>query len=118
MKNDFGGHSNVHHDNVYAYIGHGFGIVKQDPGFADYFYNNHVVQSDTSEYGDPQCTSTSTAAKTVVYNNTIYTPTGTVNECGMPLAEWVAKGNDPGSSVHPYPADDTLLGLAKDVLEL
>ena len=43
MKNDYGGHDNFAHDNVYAFVGQGFGICGQLAGHADAFYNNQVL---------------------------------------------------------------------------
>ncbi len=45
MKSDFGGHDNIHHDNVYAYYGQGFGICNQIKGHPDSFYSNHVGET-------------------------------------------------------------------------
>jgi len=115
MKNDFGGHDNVHHNNLYAYVGKGFGICSQLPGHEDYFYNNTVVMTADGNYGGGAC---SGDAITVVHDNSIYTPHGNVTECGYPLAEWQAKGNDPGTTAAPYPSDDVLLSLSKELLGL
>jgi hypothetical protein len=113
MKNDFGGHSNHHYNNVYGYIGQAMRISEQLPGRENYFYNNRVVMQDTS-VGNFQC---SGPGQTVIRNNTYYTATGEVEECGMPLAEWQSQGHDPGSTVLPHPKDDaTIIGWAKDLL--
>ena len=117
MKNDFGGHDNFAHDNVYLYVGQGFGICNQWSGHEDYFYNNHVIQNNDGNYANGACTDGDPHnAKTIVYNNTIYTPAAHVTECGMTLAEWQAKGNDPMTTANVYPDDATLLGLARNVL--
>lgn len=55
---------------------------------------------------------------TVVHDNTIYSPTGAVTECGMPLAKWQAQGNDPGSTAAPFPPTDTLVAVARGLLGL
>jgi hypothetical protein len=116
MKSDFGGHDNIHHDNVYAFIGRGFSICNQLEGHEDSFYNNVVVQTSDGDYGNPSCTDGPNNAKTIVYGNTIYTPTGSVTECGMSLAAWQAKGNDVGTTAAPTPADSVILALAKTAL--
>ena len=133
MKNDFGGHDNFAHDNVYAFVGQGFGICGQLPGHADAFFNNHVpfilhraphatsghslytqvIQNSDGNYANGAC---SGPAKTVVFNNSVYTPNGKVTECGTTLADWQSKGNDPLTTASTYPGDAVLLGLARTVL--
>ena len=49
--------------------------------------------------------------KSVMGNNTVYSPTGNVTECGMSLVAWQAQGNDLGTTAHAY-ADGDLPGLA------
>ncbi len=31
-QSDFGGHDNVHHDQLFAYVGKGFSLMSQPPG--------------------------------------------------------------------------------------
>lgn len=114
MKNDFGGHDNDHHDNIYAYVGKGFGICSQLEGHVDYFYNNTVVMTGDGDYGNPAC---SGPGKTVVHDNKIYTPHGNVTECRMPLKEWQAKGNDPGTVAGMWPEDEAIINLARQILK-
>jgi hypothetical protein len=117
MKSDFGGCENHHFNNIYAYTGRGFSICNQLQGHSDYFVNNHVIQTSDGDYGSGQsCTDSPNNGITVVGNNSIYTPTGSVTECGMSLAQWQAKGNDPGTTASTTPADATLLALARGVL--
>ena len=115
MKNDFGGHDNWHFNNVYAYVGRGFGIVSQLQGHEDYFFNNTVVMTRDGDYGNPKCTD---PGKTIVHDNRIYTPSGKVTECDMSLTDWQAKGNDPGTVAGTWPDDDSLLQLARQVLKM
>ncbi|XP_019849680.1 PREDICTED: uncharacterized protein LOC109580680 [Amphimedon queenslandica] len=115
MKNDFGGHDNRHYNNIYAYVGTGFIINGQLKGHEDYFYNNTVVQTSDGNYGTPTC---SGDGKTVVHDNKIYTPNGKVTECKMSLAEWQAKGNDPGTIAGKWPEDDVLIKMIADLLSL
>ena len=112
---DFGGHDNHAHDNVYAYVGQGFGICGQLKGHVDYFVNNIVVQTNDGNYANGGC---SGDGKTVVGNNTVYTPTGRVTECGMPLAAWQAQGNDPLTTNYSFTTltDDFILSSARTVL--
>jgi len=117
MKSDFGGHDNIHHHNVYAYVGHGFGICNQLKGHPDSFYSNHVIQDKDGDYGGGQeCATSDNADATVVHDNTIYTPSGRVTECGKSLADWQAQGGDPGTIATTTPTDDALLALAKTAL--
>eukprot|EP00117_Sycon_ciliatum_P002580 scpid36471/ scgid7744/ len=115
MKNDFDGHDNHHHDNIYAYIGRGFGICAQLEGHNDMFYGNTVVLKQDGDYGHGTC---SGPGKTVVHDNKIYTPTGKVTECGKPLAEWQKEGNDKGTTAAPYPPDETLVSAISELLDI
>ena len=113
MKNDFGGHDNWHFNNVYGYVGRGFGIVKQLAGHEDHFFNNSVIMTRDGDYGNPQCTD---PGKTIVHDNKIYTPNGKVTECGKSLSDWQAIGNDNGTIASTWPDDDTLVQMIRDVL--
>lgn len=117
MKSDFGGHDNVHHDNVYAYVGSGFSICNQLKGHPDQFYSNILVQEHDGDYGGGQaCKTSASVDATNVHDNRVYTPTGSVTECGMSLAAWQAAGNDPGTTAAPYPSDATLIAYARAAL--
>merc|ERR1711975_10480 len=112
MKNDFGGHDNHHTDNIYAYIGYAMGVCGALDNHEDVFTGNKVVMTGTN-VGKPQCTS---PGKTVTGQNSYFTSTGEVSECGSSLADWQKKDpkhNDPGSTVSKTPADDTIIGWAK-----
>ena len=115
MKNDFGGHDNHHYNNIYAYVGRGFGINGQLDGHEDYFYNNTVVMTGTGDYGNPTCDG---QGKTVLHDNRIYNKDGKVTECKMSLADWQAKGNDPGTTGAVWPDDDVLVQMTKQLLDL
>jgi len=115
MKNDFGGHDNIHHNNLYAYIGKGFGICPQVEGHLDGFYNNTVVLRADGAYTDGTCGGPTAP---IVHDNAVYSPTGNVTECGMSLSKWQAEGNDPGSTAAPLPDDETLIALATQLLGL
>jgi len=56
----------------------------------------------------------------VVMNNTIYTKDGTIQECGMNLSDWqsLSPWNDPGTTVRPFPSDEELIDLCKNLLGL
>ena len=109
MKNDFGGHDNHHYDNIYAYAGQGLGICSQQKGHVDYFYGNKLVVTVTN-VGGFHCGGD---AQVVIHDNEYFTQTGNITECGKPLQEWQAAGNDKGSSVAKWPADDVIIGWAK-----
>ena len=113
MKNDFDGHDNRHYNNIYGYVSTGFRICSQLPGHEDYFYNNIVVMTKDGDYGSGAC---SGEGKTVVHDNHVYTPTGKVTECKMSLAEWQAKGNDPGTTASTWPDDEDLVKMIKALL--
>jgi len=115
LKSDFGGHDNVHHDNLYAYVGRGFGIVPQLPGHVDYFYSNTVVMSKDGDYAQGAC---SGDAMPVVHDNKVFSPTGAITECGMSVQDWQAKGNDPGTTTGVTPSDQYILSLAQQLLAL
>ena len=115
MKNDFGGHDNHHYNNIYAYVGTGFRINSQLEGHEDYFYNNTVVMTGTGDYGNPTCDG---PGKTVLHDNHIYNKDGKVTECKMSLAEWQAKGNDPGTTAATWPDDDRLVKMTKWLLNI
>ena len=66
-------------------------------------------------YGSLNCYA---PGKTVVYNNTIYSPTAAVSECGMTLADWQLLGNDQGTTAHLLPPDALILDWAKALLGL
>ena len=58
MKNNFDGHDNHHHNNIYAYVGHEFEINDQLPGHKDMTSNR-----------DYRLGSCSVPGMTVVYDN-------------------------------------------------
>ena len=63
---------------------------------------------------------------TVIYNNTVFSPTAQITKCGSPdhiidalhfayvragvtLAQWQAQGNDPGTTANLLPPDEYIL---------
>jgi hypothetical protein len=118
-KNDFEGHDGHHYSNLYAYMGmgldNGYGgnIGPNLDGHEDQFYANYVVLNQDGNYVLPVCSGT---GKSVIGNNTVYTPTGNVSECGQALTAWQAAGNDLGTTTAPYPPTSTLLGIAQELL--
>ncbi len=134
LKSDFGGNSNFHHDNLDLFWSKGFGICTQLAGHEDGYYNNYLWIGQDGDYGDGQ--TCSGAGTTFVKNNTVWSPTGEVDalvalcastvaaragklqECGMTLQQWQAKGGDAGTMGSPYPADAVVLNLARTILGL
>jgi len=111
MKNDFGGHDNHHFNNIYAYAGRALGVCGTLKDHEDYFYGNKVVLTGTS-VGGPQCS----APATIMHDNSYFTSTGDVQECGKSLADWMKAGGEKGSSVAKIPTDDAIIGWAKVLL--
>ena len=109
MKNDWGGHDNLHYDNVYGYVYKGFGICSQLANHVDGFYNNTLVMAQ-SDIGEGE--GCSGPGKTIVHNLAVYTPSGTAVECGH------SPPQSPGTTVHKLPEDDFLIGLMKAKLGL
>ena len=116
MKSDYGGHDNHHFSNVYAYVGSAFGTVWQYPGHEDYFFDNHVVVTHDGDYGEAGGMCGGDGSPPIIYNNTIFSPTGNVTVCGYPLAVWQKMGHETGSSAHPFPNDNDLLGIMAQIL--
>ena len=115
MKNDFGGHSNHHHNNVYAFTQSGFGICSQQPGHNDFFHNNYVVMLTNQAYGQWDCKlNPQTMIK--LHDNQIFTPAGNTSMCGQPLEEWLNKGFDRGTTVRKWPADADIIQEARRLL--
>ena len=51
----------------------------------DQFYNNRVVMMTDGSYANGAC---SGDAMPIVHDNSVYSPTGAITECGMSLAAW------------------------------
>jgi hypothetical protein len=116
LKSDFGGHSNFHHDNLDLFWSSGFGICQQLPGFNDGYYSNYLYLAKDGNYGGGQ--NCSIVGGTVVYNNTVWSPTGAITECGKTLAAYQATGGDPGTTASPYPDDSVILSIARNLIGL
>eukprot|EP01063_Lacrimia_lanifica_P013035 TRINITY_DN196_c0_g1_i2.p1 TRINITY_DN196_c0_g1~~TRINITY_DN196_c0_g1_i2.p1 ORF type:complete len:793 (+),score=349.08 TRINITY_DN196_c0_g1_i2:64-2442(+) len=107
MKNDFGGHDNHHHDNLYAYVKEGFGICSQLAGHEDWFCNSTLVMTGTSVGHGDVC---SGPGMTNVHDLTVYTPTGTATECGH------SPPRSHGTTVAKLPADEVIIALGKKLI--
>lgn len=117
MKNDFGGHSNHHFNNVYAFTVDGYFVsCTQLPGQEDLYYNNTSIMLTDGDYGHGTC---SGAAPVQLHNNRIFQPKGDVTECGgESLKSRQAAGHDMGTTGGPTPPSATILQWAKDVLRM
>ena len=81
-------------------------------GHEDYFYGNKVVLTGT-DVGGPQCN----APMTVMHDNSYFTSSGDIKECGKSLGDLVKSGkSEKGSTVAKLPTDDTIIGWAKTTL--
>jgi len=115
MKNDFGGHDNHVTDNIYAYAGQAVGAsINMLAGHEDIFTGNKAVLTGVS-VGGQNCNG---PAKTQMGNNEYYTSTGSIQECSTDLSKWQQAGNDKGSTVGKFPADETIIGWAKSKLSI
>jgi hypothetical protein len=112
-KTDFGGHDNHHYGNIYAYAGRAIGVTGTLPGHEDVFASNKVVLTGNG-VGNPQCNE----PRTKMHDNDYYTPDGTAQECHMALAELQETGMELGSTANTFPADDTIIGWAKELLDI
>ena len=110
---DFGGHDNFHHDNLDLFWSVGYGVCPQLEGHSDAYFNNVLYIAKDGPYGNGACTA---PGKTFVQNNTVYSPTGAITECGKTLAQWQALGNDPLTTSAPYPSDAVILAVARNIL--
>ena len=96
---------------------------KADPGPDAFYYFKSMADNP---FGNACCgtwTFNVSYGSTIVYNNTFFTPTGNVSECGMPLAEWQKvdpANNDVGTMAQAYPSNLTarLIAAARAVLGL
>jgi hypothetical protein len=127
QKNDFEGHNSIWHDNVVAYTGshaihNGYGGTIGTPGQSPYalpgnqaqHYNNIDIISSDGDYALPVCAPT--VPSSILYNNSVYSPTGNISECGVSLATWQAQGHDVGTTAAPYPAAQDVIAWAKAAL--
>jgi hypothetical protein len=116
LKNDFGGHDNHHHNNLYYNSGSCMGVCAQKPGHEDHFYNNTCVINKAS----PQYASFSKGiggpAMPVMHDNRVYTADGKATESGKPISAWNALGHDLGTTVGKIPSDVELIAIAKGIL--
>jgi len=112
LKNDFGGHDNHQYRNIYAYVGQALNVDETLPGHEDVFVNNKAVLRGSS-VGAPQCE----VPRTILARNSYYTPDGAVSVCDRTLVDAQRQlGVEVNSTVAAFPADDVVLGWARDTL--
>lgn len=117
MKNDFNGHSNIAHDNVYGYIGQGVGICGALPGHADRFFQNKVIQLSSGAYASWDCGCRGTGTCPDVHDNAVFTPDGQMGSvCGESLADRQKRGVDAGTTVSTYPSAAAVMLWARENL--
>ena len=75
----------------------------------DHFFGNRVVLTGT-DVGGLSCKA---PGKTVVHDNEYFTADGNLTECGMNFTAWSAQGEDKGSKVATWPADDVIISWAR-----
>eukprot|EP00397_Hematodinium_sp_SG-2012_P008391 GEMP01008450.1.p1 GENE.GEMP01008450.1~~GEMP01008450.1.p1 ORF type:complete len:826 (-),score=200.92 GEMP01008450.1:1024-3501(-) len=106
LKSDFGGHDNVHKNNIYAYpstlLTDGTTQLKNHED--KFLTNRGVILSN--DVGGQNCHE---PGKTIVSHNSYYTKNGSISECGMDLADWQALGNDVSSTVSTWPRDEEII---------
>merc|ERR1719336_1389144 len=85
------------------------------PGHTGVVHDNTVVLTGAlpPSVGSVQCK----GAKTQLWDNRYYTPSGNISLCNMPLSDAQEKlGMDVGSTVSLQPADETILAWARELL--
>jgi hypothetical protein len=83
-------------------------------GHADSFTGNTAVMLSDGDYAKPICAG---AGASALSGNTIYSPTANITECGMLVAAWQARGNDPGTVVvGRLPGDAELIAAGRRAL--
>lgn len=117
LKGDFGGHDNFHHGNLDLFWELGFSLVTTLPGHASGYYDNILWIAADGNYGEGQQCAISQGL-TIVYNNTVFSPTGRLTECGFPLRVWQKSGHDHDTLGLAYPSDEVILTIARSMLGL
>ena len=109
LKSDFGGHDNVWHGNVLAYVGNCY-TVFNFKGYNDAFYDNKCVFR--TGYGSTCGLSTGFD----VHGNAVFSESGNLTVCKTDWANWTATGHDTHSTLSKWPADAAVVAMGKKVL--
>ena len=122
MKSDFGGHSNIHYNNIVAYVnGQCFGICQQLSQYNDGYYNNTCIinKNSVTNYGGFSCGSSQTAWP-ILSNNTVYVLGSNVNKvglCGLNEKDFQTKyKTDIATIIKGYPDNKAIIQQAKQLL--
>lgn len=120
LKGDFGGHSNRHHHNTYAFTENEcVGVGPFLAGYEDAFHDNRcILQEPSHPYASFDCSgNTSGRSLPIMGNNSVFNPDGSsFSICGMPFDKWQASGNDVGTTIQPWPNADVIISWARDTL--
>ena len=100
LKSDFGGHNNLHENNVYAWVGSCWG-----GGNDDQFVNNTCIANSVSGGFNSDCKK---AAGMVVSGNSIYNKAGSLGKTVLCDASNVVKGK--------WPSAEDVVQMARAVL--
>lgn len=122
LKNDFGGHDNHHHHNIYVNSMTCMAVNAQKPGHVDEFYNNSCVLVDGTDPTYASFDSKSTlgpGAWPVMHDNRVYTVDGAAKESGYDSVVDAQKaGHDLGTTVAKLPSDSAIVKMARVLLGL
>ncbi|GBG34530.1 Hypothetical Protein FCC1311_107542 [Hondaea fermentalgiana] len=124
LKTDFFGHSNSHHDNLYAYLRGKGAVAGQDvtqAGEQDQFLGNTVIMLRDDAYVEFPCgCKLEENTCTRLGNNRIFTPQGTTSAqaCGMSMPDLVRLGYDSGTAYASWPAVSAVIDQARQLLGL
>ncbi len=115
MKTDFGGHSVYHQGNLDLFA-KGYGVFATLPSGVNDYSSNYLYMLVDGGIGATLGTSNGSDAETATpcnaYNNTIWTPNGTVAETG-------SSSSDPSpGTVSTWPEDALVLSIARELLGL
>ena len=111
LKNDFGGHDNHHHDNLYAYTGKVLNVCDQIAGHEDWFIANKAIMTKANaSLGKYNCALPPGQGRLVIHSNQVFTPDGT--------AAWACGPPEPNSTVELLPPAEEVVGWAREALLL
>ena len=120
LKSGHGGHDNWQWNNLNVYpTGPAVFLAStQGPGYEDRFWNNTVVQNSGPIVGWPNTRTPANASRCSVINVTgtrVFSKDGTAAKCfnGSSITEEGA-----GNTVGHLPPDDTVIGWAKELLQM
>ena len=122
QKADMAGHHNHHIGNIYAYV---YPVCYVDLGGGEatgknvneHRNNTCIQRQDYPSYVGINCKLNSSWPQ--LSDNRVYKPSGRTSVCGVPLAQWQARGLDPGTRTFAgLPTDAEVTGWAAKKLLL